>query len=272
MSYLPRYYIMTSGPKSRAEASAMSARGRTMLRWALALVIAGVFLTVVGGNIVSRAHAAKNIPPIAEPMYLSAYASVITGRAGDAVRPLRHLASVDPTLADVQNALALAIFTATPGRHRLAFSHAGRAVALAPDVPQFVVTYVLTDRRNWRLESDGTARLTRTAVRKLRAAASKLVKLRSNARALGALLATVEETGEDAEFPFVLHGYAQLVANPRLAFTRPSERSFASAQQAIAKAVNRRSLENQPASRAVESAGDETMRVGSVKRATEYVD
>ena len=218
----------------------MSTRGRTMCRRALVLVVAGTFLTAIGSNIVSRAHAAKNIPPIAAPMYLSAYASVITGRAGDAVRPLNHLALVDPTLADVQNALALAIFTATPGRHRLAFAHAGRAVELAPDVPQFVVTYVLTDRRNWRLENDGTAHLTRAAVRKLRAAASKLVKLRSNARTLGALLATFEETGEDAGFPFVLRGYAQLVANPRLVFTRPSERSFASAQQAIAKAVNRR--------------------------------
>ena len=248
MSYLPRYYVTTSGPTSPEDALAMSARGRTTCRWALALVIAGAFLVAIGGEVISRAHAATNIPPIAEPMYLSAYASVITGHAGDAVRPLRHLASVDPTLADVQNALALAIFTATPGRHRLAFEHAGRAVELAPDVPQFVVTYVLTDRRNWRLESDGTARLTRAAVRKLRAAASKLVKLRSNARTLGALLATLEETGENAEFPFVLHGYAQLVANPRLAFTRPSERSFASAQQAIAKAINRRSLKNKTAS------------------------
>ncbi len=107
-------------------------------------------------------------------------------------------------------------------------------------MPQFVVTYVLTDRRNWRLESDGTARLTRAAVRKLSTAGSELVKLRSNARILGALLATFEETGDNAEFPFVLHGYAQLVANPRLAFTRPSERSFASAQQAIAQKVNRK--------------------------------
>ncbi len=132
MSCLPRNYLMTSGPTSPAEAAAMAARGRTMGRWALALVIAGVFLATfgsdlaaIGSNIVSRAHAAKNIPPIAEPMYLSAYASVITGRAGDAVRPLRHLAAVDPTLADVQNALALAIFTATPGRHRLALSAEG---------------------------------------------------------------------------------------------------------------------------------------------------
>ncbi len=242
MSFMPRNDAMTSGPISPAEASAMSTRGRTMCRWALALVVAGAFLAAIGSDVVSPTHAARNIPPIAEPMYLSAYASVITGRAGDAVRPLNHLASVDPTLADVQNALALAIFTANPGRHRLAFAHAERAVELAPDVPQFVVTYVLTDRRNWRLESDGTARLTRTAVRKLRAAASKLVKLRSNARTLGALLATFEETGEDAEFPFVFHGYAQLVANPRLAFTRPSERSFASAQQALAKAINGRSL------------------------------
>ncbi len=248
MSYMPRNYVMTSGPMSPAEAAAMSARGRTMRRWMLALAIAGAFLFAIGGEVVSRAQAAKKIPPIAEPMYLSAYASVITGRAGYAVRPLRHLAAVDPTLADVQNALALAIFTATPGRHRLAFAHAGRAVELAPDVPQFVVTYVLTDRRNWRLESDGTARLTRAAVRKLSAAASELVKLRSNARTLGALLATFEETGENAEFPFVLHGYAQLVANPRLAFTRPSKRSFALAQQAIAKKVNRRSLKKKPAS------------------------
>ncbi len=221
----------------------MSTRGRTMCRRALVLVVAGTFLTAIGSNVVSRAHAAKNIPPIAAPMYLSAYASVITGRSGDAVRPLSHLASVDPTLADVQNALALAIFTATPGQHRLAFAHAGRAVELAPDVPQFVVTHVFTDSRQWIIEPNGTARLTREAALRLSAASELLLEMRSNARTLGKILAALEETGENPDFPVVLPGYAKLVANPRLAFTRPAEKAFAQAQQAIAKKIKKIALE-----------------------------
>ena len=248
MSYLPRIYVMMSGPTSPAEASAMSTRGRTTCRWALALVIAGTFLAAIGSDIVSRAHAAKKIPSIAEPMYQSAYASVITGRSGAAVGPLSRLATVDPTMADVHNALALAIFTASPDKHRLAFVHAMRAVALAPDVPQFVVTRVLADRRNWLIEADGAARLTRGAALMLRAAATVLMTAGERGRDLVGLLATIEAPQANPDFPYLLPGYATLVANPGLAFTRPSERSFASAQQAIAKEVNKRSLKKEPAS------------------------
>ncbi len=237
MSHMPRYYIMTTGPESAAEASALSVRGRTTLRWALALVIAGVFLTVVGGNIVSLAHAAKKIPSIAEPMYLSAYASVIVGQADNAVRPLRHLSAADPMMADVHNALALALFTADRDEHALAFAHAERAVELAPDVPQFVVTHVFTDSRQWMIEANGTARLTRAAALRLSIASESLLEMRSNARTLGKMLATLEETGENPDFPFVLPDYAKLLAEPRLAFTRPAEKAFAQAQKVIAEQI-----------------------------------
>ena len=59
----------------------------------------------------------------------------------------------------------------------------------------------------------------------------------SNARELGKLLARLDETGENPEFPFVVPGYAKLTANPRLAFTRPSGKSFAQAQRAIVALV-----------------------------------
>ena len=202
-----------------------------------ALTLAGFMLVAAGGEIASRAHAAKKLPPIAEPMYLSAFASVITGRPDDAVRPLSHLATVDPTMADVHNALALAIFTASPGEHRRAFEHATRAVALAPDVPQFVVTRVLTDRRNWLIEADGTARLTRGAALMMRAAATALMTGGERERDLGRLLATTEAPQANSDFPFVLPGYAALVANPKLAFTRPNKSSFVTAQKAIARNV-----------------------------------
>ena len=200
-----------------------------------ALTFAGFMLVAAGGDVASRAHAAKKLPPIAEPMYLSAFASVITGRPDDAVGPLSRLATVDPTMADVHNALALAIFTASPGEHRLAFVHAMRAVALAPDVPQFVVTRVLTDRRNWLIEADGTARLTRGAALMLRAAATVLMTAGEHGRDLGRLLATTGVPQADSDFPYMLPGYAALVANPRLAFTRPNEASFATAQKAIVR-------------------------------------
>ncbi len=187
-----------------------------------ALTCAGFMLVAAGGDVVSRAHATKKLPPITESMYLSAFASVITGRPDDAVGPLSHLASVDPTMADVHNALALAIFTARPDQHHLAFVHAMRAVALDPNVPQFVVTHVLTDRRNWLIEADGTARLTRVAALMLRAAATVLETADEHGRDLGQILVTIEASQSNPDFPYLLPGYATLVANPRLAFTQPN--------------------------------------------------
>jgi len=104
----------------------------------------------------------KKIPPIAAPMYLTAYASVVTGQAASAIKPLSHLAEADPALADVHNALALALFTADPDDHLLALEHADIALALAPAVPQFVVTRVLTDRKQWKIAKvdDYTVRIT----------------------------------------------------------------------------------------------------------------
>ena len=203
----------------------------------LALTFAGLLFVVADGDVAARAHAAKKLPPIAEPMYLSAFASVITGRPDDAVGPLSHLASADPTMADVHNALALAIFTARPDQHQLAFVHATRAVALAPDMPKFTVTRVLTDRRNWLIEADGTARLTRGAALMLRAAATVLMTMGERGRDFGRLLATTEAPRANADFPYMLPGYAALVANPRLAFTRPNQASFATAQKVIVQNV-----------------------------------
>ena len=69
---------------------------------------------------------------------------------------------------------------------------------------------------------------------RLSTASESLLEMRSNARTLGKILATIEETGENPDFPFVLPGYAKLVANPRLAFTRPAEKAFAQAQKVMA--------------------------------------
>ncbi len=194
-------------------------------------------LVAASGAIAPRAHAAKKLPPIAEPMYLSAFANVITGHPNAAVRTLNHLAIVDPTMAVVHNALALALFTAEPGDHQRALVHAMRAVALAPDVPQFVVTRVLTDRRNWHIDANGTARLTRGAALMLRASATVLMTGGERERDLGRLLDTTEAPQANSDFPFVLPGYAALVANPKLAFTRPNKTSFVAAQKAIARNV-----------------------------------
>ena len=183
------------------------------------------------------ANTGKKIPPIAAPMYLTAYASVVTGQSASAIKPLNHLAAADPALADVHNALALALFTADPNDHALALEHADIALALAPDVPQFAVTRVLTDRKQWKIAADGTARLTAAAARSLTEAANALVTMRSNARKLGKLLSAIEQSGGDAEYPFVLPGYTTLIKNPKLGFTRPSDKAFGTAQKAIEQKI-----------------------------------
>ena len=179
----------------------------------------------------------KKIPLIAEPMYLTAYASVVTGQSASAIKPLNRLAEADPALADVHNALALALFTARPNDHALALEHADIALALAPDVPQFTVTRVLTDRKQWKIAADGTARITAAAARRLKEAAGVLLTLRSNAKKLGKLLAKIEKSGGDAEYPFVFPDYATLIKNPKLAFTRPDDKAFATAQKAIEQKI-----------------------------------
>ena len=127
------------------------AQVRTRPRWLCAALPCGA---IVGG-IIGTAYAAKKIPPIAGPMYLTAYASVVTGQSKNAVKPLSYLAVADPSIADVQNALALALFTTDPSKHAIAHAHAKKAVGMAPDVPQFTYTMVLTDTKQWKISGDG---------------------------------------------------------------------------------------------------------------------
>ena len=120
-------------------------------------IVAGI---VLFGGADRAAIAAKKFPEIAAPMYLSAYASMVTRKPHTAVKPLSHLVAADPDLADVRNALALALIASDPNSFDTALGHAKRAVELAPDVPQFVVTYILTDRSQWKFGPDGKAYLT----------------------------------------------------------------------------------------------------------------
>ena len=109
--------------------------------------------------------------------------------------------------------------------------------ARAPDMPQFTVTRVLTDRKQWKIAADGTARLTAAAARSLKEAATVLATMRSNAKKLGKLLSGIEPGGGDAEYPFVMPGYATLIQNPKLGFTRPTDKDFASAQKSIEQKI-----------------------------------
>ena len=181
----------------------------------------------------SSLEAGKAAPPIAEPMYLSAYANIVTHNPAGAVKSLTRLVGFDPALPHYRNALALALMAADPGNHKTAFEHARMAVALAPQVPQFAVTYVFTDRDQWKIEANGTARLTRTAALWLQVAGDELVHMPGNARRLGRLLESLEETGDDPAFPFVLEDYEELRRKPSLALTRPLNEEYALAQKAI---------------------------------------
>jgi hypothetical protein len=179
----------------------------------------------------------KKLPPIAEPMYLSAYASMVTRSWQSALKSLTHLITADPAFADFQNAMALALFTANPDKHAVAFKHTTEALAMAPNTPQFVVTHVLTDRSQWKVEDDGTARLTQDAALRLMGVRERLLIMSGNAKKLGRILNSIEETGGDPNFPFVLADYKKLVRKPSLALTRPAKDDFDVAQWAIEKRI-----------------------------------
>ena len=234
---MPRPTSRSIAATDRAEGHATpSVGGKSVIQWlrrgALAASLACAVL------VTGPAFAAKKAPPIAEPMYLSDYANMVTRNFGGAIKPLTHLVGADPTMAGFRNALALALFTAHPEEHEAALQHAKKAMALKPKVPQFVVTYILTDRSQWKVEADGTARLTRTAALQLAEVTEKLLDMSGNAKKLGRLLDSLEETGGDPDFPFVLVDYKKLIAKPSLVLTRPDADEFAIAQKAIVERIS----------------------------------
>lgn len=89
-------------PAARADIGS-AARGHWLRRSIRALALAGV--VAAGGLVGGPADAAKKAPPIAEPMYLEAYANMVTRKPGKAIKPLTHLVAADPGMADIQNAL-----------------------------------------------------------------------------------------------------------------------------------------------------------------------
>ena len=227
------------GRNERRIPSARTGMGQTAcpdlthsLRWLrrglLALVV------VVGAGMASEpVSAAKKAPPIAQPMYLEAYTNMVFRKSSQAIKPLTHLVAADPNLADLQNALALALFVGAPDQQDQAHVYASKAAEMAPNVPQFIVTKVLTDSSQWKIAADGTARLTREAAAILSEAAEELLDMSGNAKKLGKILNSIEETGGDADFPFVFGNYKKFLKKPSLALTRPSDKEFDVAQKAL---------------------------------------
>ena len=213
---------------------------RWLRRSLLALVV------VVGAGMASEPVAAKKAPPIAQPMYLEAYTNMVFRKSSKAIKPLTHLVAADPNLPDLQNALALALFISEPDQLDQAHVYASRAAEMAPKVPQFIVTKVLTDSSLWKIESDGTARLTREAAAILSKVAEELLDMSGNAKKLGKILGSIEESGGDADFPFIFVKYKKFLKKPSLALTRPSEKEFDVAQKAlIDKIINLRKKLNE---------------------------
>ncbi len=202
--------------------------GRWLQRGLLTLVV------VIGAGMASEpGYAAKKVPAIAQPMYLEAYTNMVFRKSAQAIKPLTHLVAADPELADLKNALALALFVGQPDQRDNAHVYATNAVKLAPRVPQFIVTKVLTDGTQWKIEDDGTARLTREAAETLIKVADKLLDMSRNAKKLGKILRSIEETGDDPAFPFVFGDYKKFLRKPTIALTRPSDKEFDIAQKAL---------------------------------------
>ena len=201
---------------------------RWLRRGLLSLVV-----VIAAGLVGQTALAAKKAPPIAQPMYLEAYTNMVFRKSAQAIKPLTHLVAADPELADLKNALALALFVGQPNQRDKAFMYASQAAALAPDVPQFLVTKVLTDGNQWKIESDGTARLTSEAAGILIDMADRLLDMSGNAKKLGKLLRSIKMSEGDPTFPYVFGQYKKLLKKPSLALTRPKDNEFDVAQKSL---------------------------------------
>ena len=94
-------------PSVRAGMGPMKSGG-----WLQRSLLALVFVIVAGAS--SDTGFAAKVPPIAERMYLEAYTNMVFRKSTQAVKPLTHLVAADPNLADVQNALALALYVSYP--------------------------------------------------------------------------------------------------------------------------------------------------------------
>ena len=130
--------------------------------------------------------------------------------------------------------MALALFsTVSPEQRERAFQHAEKALALDPTVPQFVVTHVLTDLSQWKIEADGTAHLSPHAAERLLAVRHHLLELSGNAKKLGKLLNSIERNDADPDFPFVFPDYKKIIKKPSLALTRPPDEDFDVAQRSL---------------------------------------
>ena len=218
------------GTPSARSGMGLTKGGRWLRRGVLALVV------IIGAGMASEPGFAAKLPPIAQPMYLEAYTNMVFRKSAQAIKPLTHLVTADPNLAAVQNALALAVFIGQPDQREKAHAYAKRALELAPNVPQFAVTEVLTDGSQWKIES-GKARLTREAAETLMKAKEILLDMKGNAKKLGKLLRSIKEKGGDPAFPFVFGKYKKLLKKPSLALTRPREKEFDIAQKALVEKI-----------------------------------
>ena len=99
----PRCHAATDYAEGRHEPTAS---GKSMTRWLRRAAVAASLACAV--LVTGPAFAAKKMPPVAEPMYLSAYANMVTRNSANAIKPLTHLVGADPTMAGFRNALALA--------------------------------------------------------------------------------------------------------------------------------------------------------------------
>ncbi|MCH9020620.1 MAG: hypothetical protein IIA73_09685, partial [Proteobacteria bacterium] len=218
--------------------SAAVAGARSGRRLACALAVGAL---IVAGTLVTGPAYAQSFPKdYSETVYKSAYARILTRNPKSAVEPLRILMSADPDLAHVQNLLAVALLALNPAEPEVAFEHAKRAVAIDPDVPQFVVVHVLTDVRKTKIGKDRVARLTRAAARELSEAAGKLSGMKGNAKRLGKLLKEIKETGADPDFPFEFKGMKNIFKRPNAVLTHPDKGSFTVAQRVLEQKIRSR--------------------------------
>lgn len=159
-------------------------------------------------------------------VYTSAVARIRFQAGESAVEPLYYLAETDPEFADLQNALAAAIFFTQAMHRNRAEMYSSRAVALKPNMAVFEVTRVLSDPSMSQMSRDGSMFLTTEAAESLDITQKRLAIGSPNQRKLAEILRTIKREGKNSVYPYFFAGYIRLLSNPGLLFTSPSKRAF----------------------------------------------
>jgi len=187
-------------------------------------------------------------------MFQNVVARMVFGEHQSVVEPLYFMAEQGPDLADVQNALAVAIYFGLGSTRHRAHYYSSLAITLEPEKPEFRVVYILSDKNHSHLSRDGHLFLTSNAVHEFRFLAEQLTQGSANQRLLAELLNTISRSDLYAEYPFQLEGFDRLVANQLLLVPAAERSRFDTLEEAIETRIHTLKTQVEEAKQKAEAA------------------